>query len=168
LTFLHTQADQIEEISYNTQDDSFFYLLQDPRMEAGALLSQTIAHKSSTQGLGIMYRVLDVPRLFEVLENHNFGGITCRLQIDLSDSFFPENAGSYTVDFIDGKVRLAPESAAEVALSIDVAEFSSLIIGAVRLNKLADYGVATLSDASYLSRLDRLFDGPKPICLTSF
>jgi predicted acetyltransferase len=168
LTFLHTQADQVETISYNTQDDSFYYLLQDLRMDAGAMLPQTIAHISSTQGLGIMYRVLDVPSLFELLKNHNFGAAACRLQIDLSDSFFPENAGSYIIEVSDGKARLAPEAAPEVVLSLDVAEFSSLVIGAVNLRKLVEYGLATLSDKAYLERLNRLFNGPKPICLTSF
>ena len=168
LTFLHMQADQVEAISYNTQDDSFFYLLQDPRMDAGAMLPQTIAHISSTQGLGIMYRVLDVPSLFELLKNHNFSAAAYRLQIDLSDSFFPENAGSYIIEVSDGKARLAPEAAPEVVLSLDVAEFSSLVIGAVNLRKLVEYGLATLSDKAYLERLNRLFSGPKPVCLTSF
>ncbi len=168
LTFLQTQADQIEEIIYNTQDDSFYYLLQDPRRSTGKMLPAVLYHESSTQGLGIMYRVINIPRLFEVLENHDFGGISCRLQIMLSDSFFPENTGSYIVEVIDGRARFAPEASREVTLSMDVAEFSSLVVGAVTLRKLADYGLAEISDRAYLARLDQMFSGPKPICLTSF
>ncbi len=168
LTFLHTQADQVEAISYNTQDEDFFYLLQDPRQVTGAILPKTIAHETSARGLGIMYRVLDVDRLFEVLEKHNFGGVSCRLRITLTDSFLPDNAGSYDIDFVAGKARPAAGAPAEVSLSVDVAEFSALVIGAVKLEKLVEYGLATLSDEAYIERLGLLFNGPKPICLTSF
>ena len=168
LTFLHTQADQSETISYNTQDASFFYLLTDPRRDRGALLPHVVAHESSTQGLGMMYRVINVPRLFEVLKNHNFGGVTCRLQIELRDSFFPENGGSFVINFREGNARVTSEASPEVILSLDVAEFSSLVIGAVALQKLIEYGLATLSDESYLDRLIHLFSGPKPVCLTQF
>lgn len=168
LTFLHTQADQSETISYNTQDGSFFYILQDPRMNPGAILPHVVAHESSTQGLGIMYRVLDMLRLFEVLEGHDFNGVSCHLQIDLSDSFFPENAGSTLVEFIDGRAKVSPNVSPEVVLSLDVADFSSLVLGVVKLRKLVEYGLATLSDDAYVGRLDRLFSGPEPICLTQF
>jgi predicted acetyltransferase len=168
LTFLHTQVDQSETINYNTQDDTFFYNLQDPRFDPGAMLPIVVAHKSSNQGLGIMYRVLDVPRLFEVLEGHDFNGVSCRLKIEIRDSFFPENAGKTIVEFTDGQARLAPEVTPDVVLSLDVADFSSLAIGAIRLLKLVEYGLAELSDEAYLDRLDRLFSGPKPVCLTQF
>jgi predicted acetyltransferase len=168
LTFLHKQADQSETISYNSQDDSFFYLLKDPRMNPGAILSHIVAHESSIQGLGIMYRVLDVPHLFEVLQDHDFNGVSCRLQINLTDSFFPKNAGSTIIEFIDGKAQLAPDAAPQVVLSLDVADFSSLVIGAVGLRKLLQFGLASLSDEAYVGRLNQLFSGPKPVCLTQF
>ncbi len=168
LTFLQTQADQIETISYNTQDESFFYLLRDPRADAGAMLPRTIAHQDSTRGLGIMYRVLDIPGLLDTLSDHNFGGVTCRLRVDLRDSFFPENAGSHMIDVSDGAARLDRRAVPEVSLSLDIADFSSLVMGAVTLRKLAAYGLATLSDNRYLGRLDQMFGGPRPVCLTSF
>jgi hypothetical protein len=49
-----------------------------------------------------------------------------------------------------------------------VADFSSLVMGAVGLGKLVEYGLAEVSDADYLGRLERLFSGPKPVCLTQF
>ena len=132
------------------------------------MLPHVVAHESGVQGLGIMYRVLDVPRLFEVLADHDFNSVSCNLQIDLSDSFFPENAGSTIVEVIDGKAQVAPSAAPEVVLSLDVADFSSLVIGVVGLHILIEYGLATLSDEAYAGRLDQLFRGPKPVCLTQF
>jgi predicted acetyltransferase len=168
LTFLQTQADQSEMISYNTQDDSFFYNLIDPRFDPGAMLPVIVAHNSSIQGLGIMYRVLDVARLFVALEDHDFSGVSCRLKVDLRDSFFPENAGATIVEFINGQVRLAPDVTPEVVLSLDVADFSSLAVGAIGLRKLVEYGLGELSDETYLDCLEKLFSGPKPVCLTQF
>jgi predicted acetyltransferase len=168
LTFLHTQADQSETISYNTQDEDFFYILKDPRYDPGAMFPVVVAHDSATQGLGIMYRVLDIPRLFEILEGHDFNGVSCRLEIKVSDSFLPENAGATVVTFIEGRAQLAPKAAPEVILSLDVSDFSSLVIGAVGLRKLVEYGLAELSDSAYLGRLERLFSGPRPVCLTQF
>jgi len=103
-----------------------------------------------------------------VLEDHNFGGVSCRVQIDLGDSFFRENEGSYIVEVRDGEASVVGDVLPEVILSLDVAEFSSLVIGAAGLRKLAAYGLATLSDDAYLDCLDRMFSGPAPLCLTSF
>jgi predicted acetyltransferase len=168
LHYLHTQADQFEQIAFTTQDDSFYFLLSDPRSAGGNILPHTIAHESSTQGLGIMYRVIDVPRFFEQLQTRNFGGVSCRFELVLGDSFFPPNRGSYIVEVEDGSMQLETGDKPEVRLTLDVADFSSLVLGVIGLDKLVDYGLATLSDHTYLARLERLFAGPKPVCLTAF
>jgi len=168
LAFLRTQADQIETIILNTHDDDFHLLLHDPRNGSQNLLP-SVYHESNVQGVGIMYRVIDVPRLFAVLRQHNFGGQTCRLKLTLSDGFFPENAGSWVIDFVDGRPQLAAPEAYDVELMVDVAEFSSLAVGAVTLKQLLAYGLAELSDAVYVETVHRLFfTEQKPLCLTSF
>jgi len=115
-----------------------------------------------------MYRVIDVPRLFQVLRDHNFGGGTCRLKIVLEDSFFPENAGAYMVNFQNGRASIANSESYDVEIQLDVSEFSSLVVGAINFKALYDFGLATLSDKSYIALLDRLFAAPKPICFTAF
>lgn len=168
VTFLHSQGDQIEQIIFNTQDESFHYLLQDPRYGSGKLLPQVPYHESNTQGLGIMYRVIDLPQLFKILANHNFGDVTCRLKINLSDSFLPQNAGSTMVGFSEGRAQLKNEDSYDIAIQMDVSEFSSLVVGAVGFAKLHEYGLASISDSTYVKVIDRLFAAPKPICMTRF
>jgi len=167
LRFLHLQADQIDRIVFYTQDDYFHFIFHDPRNDSGNLLPQ-VYHESNTQGVGIMYRIIDAPRLFTVLEDHNFGNVTCRLKISLADSFFPENAGSYVLDFQNGRASVVDEDHGEVEIALDIAEFSSLVVGAVNFNTLYEYGLASLSDNVYVAVIDRLFAAPKPICLTEF
>ena len=102
LGFLRKQADQVGRIIYETQDEAFHHLLNDPRDGSGNLLAG-LWHQTNTQGLGIMYRVIDVARLWAVLGDHDFGGVTTRLKLDLSDTFLPENAGIYRIDFNAGR-----------------------------------------------------------------
>ncbi len=59
LTFLHTQADQIDHIFFNLHDDSFHHLLFDPRNGTDNPIA-TLYQESNTQGVGIMYRVVNV------------------------------------------------------------------------------------------------------------
>lgn len=166
--FLHTQADQVETIVYHTADPDFHILLGDPRDPDGAMLEPTLYHVSSRQGLGLMWRVIDVARLFEVLGGHDFGGQTLTLRIELADSFFPANAGATTVRFEGGRARLAPDAAPDVVMALEVGEFSALVMGAVDLATLARYGLVTLSDATAVASLTRLFAAPTPVGLTTF
>ena len=62
-TFLHTQADQFDHLLYTTYNDSLHFTLPDPRNRSGHLLLPP-SHETNVQAVGIMYRIIDVPRLF--------------------------------------------------------------------------------------------------------
>lgn len=168
LTFLHSQADQIEQIVINIQDDNFHHLLNDPRYESKKMIPGIIAHESNMQGVGIMYRVIDLPRLFDVLSQHNFSGVSCRLKIELTDSFMTKNDGVWMVDFTEGQAKIVEGHRFDVAIQLDISEFSSMIMGAVGFANLAEYGLAAISDSSFTPLVDRIFSAPNPICLTQF
>jgi predicted acetyltransferase len=170
LAFLHSQSDQIRQIVVRTQDEHFHYLLRDPRDESGQIIPHVVlAHVSNIQGVGIMYRVLDTAGAFRALDAHNFGGQTCRLKVTLADSFFPRNAGSVAVHFEDGVAQVVEEANTEVEIRLDVAEFSSLLMGVVSFKSLHAHGLAAISDPSWLDTIDRLFlTSEKPMCLTAF
>jgi predicted acetyltransferase len=168
LTFLRSQADQVRFVIIRTQDEEFHHLLLDPRNDSEALLP-SIYHPSNVQGVGLMYRVIDLPGVFARLREHDFGGQTCRLRLAISDSFYPANAGSVVVSFQDGRPSISPEDASDVEIRLDVAEFSSLLLGVVSFRSLYLYGLAEISDPAYLETINRLFLVPnKPICLTAF
>ncbi len=174
--FLQTQGDQVTRVIYNTQSDDFHLALTDPRARNSVLLSPP-SHTSNVQAVGIMYRVIDVPRLFELLADHDFGGVSCRLKIKLRDSLLPENEGEYVVAFVDGKATMMIDTAVyDVAIEIDVAEFSSLVVGAATFARLYQYGLVKILAEITLSSLEtavfllnRLFAvAEKPICLSRF
>lgn len=168
LAFLKNQADQVDRIIFSTQDETFHHLLHDPRNGNNHLIPP-VYHESDVQGIGMMYRVVSVSRLFGVLHEHNFGGQTCRLKMTIRDSFLPENDGSYVVWLENGRSAPQPPHAAyDVEISLDVAEFSSLVTGAVGFKELTSYGLAQISDEQFIGVINRAFAAERPFCMTSF
>lgn len=168
MTFLHSQADQIRHIIVNTQDEYFHYLLLDPRNDSQRLIPD-VYHESNTQGVGLMYRVIDVPGLFDLLRERDFGGQTCTLQLDIVDSFLPENACSTLLRFEEGRLRQPDGGEHALSLRLDIAEFSSLLAGSIDFYSLFRYGLAEISDPAYVHTINRIFSvAQKPMCSTSF
>lgn len=168
LTFLHTQADQINYIVFNTQDEFFHHLLSDPR-DPSHNLFEPVAHETNTQGIGIMYRVIDTDGIFRILKNHNFGNQNCLLKISLRDSFLKENEGSTNIHFVAGKPHLPNRGKHEAEIYLDISDFSSLIMGVVTFKTLHEYGLAEISHTKYLNTVNRIFKTEeKPKCTTLF
>jgi predicted acetyltransferase len=167
LTFLNTQADQIRSIILETPDDSFHYLLHDPRDGAREIISEEY-QQTNVQGLGLMYRVLDTPALFRLLAERDFCGETCRLRLTISDTLLPDNAGSTLLNFQEGRVSVAKRGKHDVEVSLDIADFSSLLAGAVDLASLCRLGVARISNPAYLSQVGRILAVEKPVCTSLF
>lgn len=168
LGFLRKQADQVDRVNFETQDDRFHHILADPRDGSHNLLAG-LWHQTNTQGTGIMYRVIDVARLFEVLSERSFGGVTATVRLDLTDTFLPNNGGSYRLAVDGGRANLSTGEQADVTVGLDISDFSSLVVGAIDFQHLFTYGRSTISDASSVSVVNRLFRAEiTPWCMTSF
>ena len=174
LASLRSQADQVRHVVIRNQDSHFSNLFFDPRLAGSAAVIPHIvmAHVTNTQGIGIMYRVVDTAAAFRALADHDFGGQTLRLRITVRDSFLPASDGPVTVDFHQGHAEVASESdgsGADAAIALDVADFASLLLGVVPFESHYRHGLATLSDPAHLNAVTRLFlAATPPICLTGF
>lgn len=165
LTFLNSLSDQIQEIVLNTQDDELFHYLFSSPGSSDALVQDGYFHlgsyrpylRSNEAGVCCMYRVLNTPGIFEAMKDHDFGGQTCRLNIDIEDDFLPENSGRTVVQFENGTPRVLPATSGDVTISLDVGSFSSLIMGAISFKSLYNYGMATISTTDALDTVHRLF-----------
>ncbi len=167
LAFLHSQADQINEIVLSTQDEAFHFVPADPRNGSNNVFD--IAHETNIQAMGIMYRVIDTPAIFRVLEHHDFGGQTLKLKLSLEDSFFPANHGSTLIHFEDGAARVRDGGEYDAEIRLDISDFSSLLMGAVSFKSLYRYGLVDISDPRFVDTVHRLFlTDQKPICMTHF
>ena len=169
LAFLQNQFDQISHIIIQTTDENFHHLFHNPTAEP-LVLHPSVNHEANATALGIMYRVLNTRLVFETLSEHDFGGQSCRLKLTVNDSFFEANNGSLVIHFDSGRVAIMPDDAGyDVELTLDVAEFSSLVMGVVDFKSLYDYKLADVSDTKHLDTLHRLFaTDHKPVCLTDF
>jgi len=167
LSFLQVQLDQVNRVVLNTQDDDFHFLLHDPRNGNPNIFYTS--QETNVQGVGIMYRVINNRKLLEELKEHDFNEENLRLKLNVVDTFLPENDGSLVVHFVDGKPKLVDDGAFEVEVTMDVAWFSSLIMGVVDFRKLWEFNLAEVSDEGYVERLDRLFwVQRKPVTIEEF
>jgi predicted acetyltransferase len=95
--------------------------------------------------------------------------VPAELKITLKDSFLRENEGSTIVHFQDGKPTVKPRGEHEVEIRMDVADFSSLLMGVIPFQSLLAYGLAGISKEKYTTTVNRLFlTEAKPVCLSEF
>jgi predicted acetyltransferase len=168
IAFLHSQSDQVNRILYGTQDEYFHHILHDTRSGSDNLLIP-LAHETNTQGIGLMYRVIDMRGLFNSLTAHRFGAVTMCLKITVIDSFYPSNADSTIVCFTDGRPRIQKKGLHDVEITLDISDFSSLLVGAVDFKHLYRFGLADISDERHVQAVDQLFrTAEKPLCMTQF
>ena len=168
LAFLRTQSDQIPQIVFPTQDDMVHFLVKDPRDGSDNIIP-LIAHQTNTQGVGIMYRVIDTRGIFEHLANHKFGCENYRLKLSIFDSFLKKNDGAVILHFDDGRASVKKGGNYDVEVSLDVSDFSSLLVGSVDYRSLYLYGLTEISDQQYIETVTNTFKvAQKPICHTTF
>ncbi len=168
LAFLRSQIDQVAWISYATYDESFHHVLSDPRNDSGNIIPP-VFHESNQQGVGLMYRVIDIKGFFNSLRGHRFGERSMRMRLKISDDFVPENNVDLYLDSEQGFVQLARAGMVGVEVGMAVPEFSSMVVGAVRFRDLYRLGLAQISDTKHIDIVDSMFKtSTKPVCLTRF
>jgi len=168
MTFLNSQSDQVNRIVWPTADDFLHFLPIDPRRIEDHIDFME-GHPSNLQGIGIMHRVINVEKFFEDMKKRDFGGRTVKVKLNIRDDFLPENDGVRYVDFVKGKASLKKSGKFEVEISLDIAEFSSVVLGAVDFKDLYAIGKADISDVKYLATVNRLFHSDnRPMTLTMF
>jgi len=168
LTFMNSQRDQIRHIIINTQDEYFHHLMADPQNGTDNIIPH-VYHESNVQGVGLMYRVTDITGIFTVLSNHNFGNQNCKLKINIRDSFFQENNGSYIITFKEGFPEINKNNDFEVEISMDISDFSSMLMGVINFESLYNYGLANIDNVEHIDIVDKLFNvSKKPMCTTGF
>lgn len=163
-TFLHTQGDQINRIVFNTQDESFYHVLQDPRNHTNEMIP-SVYHESNTSGVGIMYRMNKVS---ELLEGKYVGVKNCSVRITVNDTFMNESNNLY-FDVIEGQIIMKEHAESPIHVTLDMASFSSLVMGSVDFASLYRYGKVQVCDQHEIEILSTIFKvNSKPVCMTLF
>lgn len=166
--FLYSQADQVERIIFQTQDPFFHHNFSDAQNGSGRLIP-SVYHETNTAGVGLMYRVNNVKKLMEMLGHRNFGRQSITLKITVRDTLYPKNDGSTIFRFEDGYVSRADGDSYDAEITMDISDFSSLIMGVIPFRKLYDYGLVQVSDDDVVPVIDQLFYSyERPICMSAF
>ena len=167
LGYLRAQRDQFAEVAIESQDDAFHLVSRDPRDGSDIQIAPPAVHRVAERGLGIMYRILDVPRAFSHLAPVE---TPFALRVEVEDPFFPATAGTWTFRF--GRYA-GPQQDEDVhpdaTLRIGIADLSSLVVGSVDLRALVRHRLATIEPYALLDRADRAFRPElRPVCTTRF
>lgn len=139
IQFLHNQKDQVRSIYFPTFDREFAHMLSDP-VHLDEKLIFSIYHKVSEEGQGLMYRIIDIPGFLEQIADVSFGTETVRIGWKVTDTFLNEIYEAVW-QFTEGKPTPTQEDA-EVKVELDIASFSSLMMGCVSLDSLLRSGAA--------------------------
>ena len=167
LGYLRAQRDQFARVVIESQDDALYLASDDPRDGSDLAVAPPAAHRVAETGLGLMYRILDVPGALATLP----ASALFTLRIDVQDAFHPPTAGSWTVRFGPHGAPRCDDGAArpDAALSIGIAELSSVVLGSLRLRDVVRQGLASIEPASALPQADAAFRADdKPQCVTRF
>jgi predicted acetyltransferase len=167
-TFLNSQNDQIHRIELTTQDDAIEYLVADPRNGSNRLIP-SVYHETNSAGVGLMYRIINMDQFIESLSEYNFNNETLKLGIDIMDSFREENNRKFVIEFSEGKAVVSLEMQSDVEIKIDIADLSSLLMGAIQFQKLYEFGQVEVSNENRVTQINKLFSSmQKPLCITGF
>ncbi len=167
LAFLRSQADQIDHIIFALPEENFHFLPLDPRSREHMIAP--VYHETNISGVGLMYKVIDLPAMFAALGRHSFDDQSCTVKLKIADSFTLANQGNYIIRFENGRPRLLPRGKADVTIAMNIAEFSSMLMGAISFRELYRYSLAEILDEAWVDRVNRLFAvESKPVCWTDF
>ncbi|KAI9339163.1 sterol carrier protein domain-containing protein [Zopfochytrium polystomum] len=172
--FLHVNNDQMRYVKMLTQEQELFRIMQDTRNAAAPNTMPMapggpLGRAWGTMTLGMMYRVVNVEKLFSAaFADRDFNGVDgLRLVVKLKDTFTPERNPPVLVSFSQGKPKVtATGAAAEAAfesgeadavLKADVSQFSAVVVGAATVRRLVQLGVVSVSPADKLSIVNRAF-----------
>lgn len=167
--FLRNQKDQAVRIHITSQDEYLFFLLDNP-LNGEKDTFKTEQLESYNSALSMMYRVTNVSRLFGNFGDIRFGHDDFTMKLSIRDTLYPPNNRPAIISFEKGCPSVCTESCAfDFELSMDISDFSSLFAGAVNLKKLVQFGLAEISDITWLERADRALSySDKPQCFTGF
>lgn len=167
-TFFHSQKDQVNRITIDTQDSDFYHMFADPRNRSGRahqINSQEINYGSS----GIMYRILDIDSLFDTLSDTEYNLPDFDFSLEIKDDFLKENNRNLKLRVRAKKLFLENKPNSKNFLKINITQLSSLVTGSISLKKLYEYNLCEISDKSYIEKIDSVLGyRSKPVCSTSF
>jgi len=167
LGFLRKQEDQVNLVIFNTEDENFAYLFDNPLNDSLNYIPYGYL-ETNTQAIGVMYKIFDIKGAFNNCMHRNYNNANLAARFLIKDSFSKEKKHDIIVKFENG-VAMLDSKEFEVTVKINMADFSSLFLGCVNIKGLFKLGLLELDNPELIDELDRAFYcNEKPVCYTDF
>lgn len=155
MTFFASLGDQIERVRIYTHDPSMQLMFTNPDTGENRVHEGCI-HETYRNALDYMTRILDIPGYFK-LENHCDGTVSRDfvLELQVRDSFLEANNGSFYLKVSGDHLEVCDRTTADVTLYADIADLSSLVMGATPLKDFLAFGQMSISDKSYTADVQK-------------
>ncbi len=165
LGFLRKQEDQVQLVIFNTQDEHFHYLFDNPLDDSLHYIPYGYL-QTNVQAIGVMYKILDVREAFRQCAHRNYNSVTLGVRFLIENEH--DEVEELIVSFEDG-LALLDRGTVDVTVECHLSDFSPMFLGSTSVRGLHSIGLLRVDDASHLDRLHRAFDTPhKPVCYTDF
>ncbi|TYR74474.1 GNAT family N-acetyltransferase [Rossellomorea vietnamensis] len=175
-TFLHSQSDQIKRVILNSNSDELLHFVNSPESGETTMAdfpSATDNKHAANAGIGVMYRIINSVNFFKDLQekNHQFNpGVTLAVKFSIHDEFYHSNSLPFIVTFENGKIAEVKEKGSyDVEIKMDIAEFSSMVMGVENAYFFLRWGLMDISNESYSRVINSLFQtDQKPVMVKAF
>ena len=169
MTFFASQVDQIERVRILSPDEYLHVMFKTPDTGENRAHDGCI-HEIGRKTMGYMVRIFDIRQYFSV-QTHCEVPVSrpFTLALQVRDTFLEHNNGTFLLEVNGGTVTLTETGTPDVTLSTQIADLSSLVMGAIPLREFLAYDRMTLSDPSYAEDIQRAIGwSVKPKNLTYF
>ncbi|MDP8228936.1 MAG: GNAT family N-acetyltransferase [Candidatus Electryoneaceae bacterium] len=164
--FLSAQRDQIRTIIYHDQSGLPFERLLTEPIAVGGQRNMPLGAETATVGSNLMGRIIQLRRALAVsgIDSNVQGKVTLKITDDLN----PKNSEPLTVEFDNGKIDFPRNGTAPLMLLTDIATFSAIYWGSLRLPEAIWLGLVEIDGKGDIGFFDRALGVPHPICLDYF
>lgn len=149
LTFFASQVDQIERVRIYTYEEYFHMLFTNPDSGENRAFDGAI-QEVGRKNMGYMFRIFDIRSYFRQ-QSHCCETVSRSfvLALQVEDDFMEDNNGTLLLEIVGEKVLLTEGKEPDVVLKTNIADLSSLVMGAIPLSAFLWTGRMSLSDESY-------------------
>lgn len=164
--YLKKQEDQVALMIFNTEDEHFHYLFDNPLNDTHNYIPYGYL-ETNTQAIGMMYKLLSVRMAFEQCSHRSYNHMKAQVRFLIEDDY--TNDVETVIVHFDGEKAVLDQTTYEVTVKVKGSYFSALFLASTSVSGLYHLGLLELDDATYLPILDLAFYYPqKPVCYTDF
>ncbi|MBR9988112.1 MAG: GNAT family N-acetyltransferase [Gemmatimonadetes bacterium] len=140
--------------------------LLEPRLPRSAAPTWRLWEPSATLMSGPMFRLLDVRAAFEGRRIQQVP--TFAFAVEVEDSMFPENCGSWRIALDAGRAIVERTGALDLSLRTDISTLSRIFIGSLSPTAALRAGLLECDHVELLGVLDTAFTMPEPCTFDRF